>query len=213
MGQVSLIRGDGLLKVGDGPVRTGVTMVLPRGRYEHQGSLWRPLQSEWQWRDDRPVLFAGFRSHLRADRHLQHQCPRPGLCRHHAVVAGAFRNSDLAGGVGNLGRQAERYRRLPRHLTGCHRRDRCSQGRPGRGGQCGRRHRHGLFRIQGRCRHRFARGRHRKQILRRRRARSVQHGRPQGSAHRGRSRRSRTRRSLALLLRGRQEPEGQAAEM
>src|SRR4029079_13602476 len=32
VGQVNLDRGEGLLKVGDGPVRTGVTMVLPRGR-------------------------------------------------------------------------------------------------------------------------------------------------------------------------------------
>ena len=32
VGQVSLVRGEGPLKVGDGPVRTGVTMVLPRGR-------------------------------------------------------------------------------------------------------------------------------------------------------------------------------------
>jgi D-aminopeptidase len=32
VGQVNLVRGKGLLKVGDGPVRTGVTMVLPRGR-------------------------------------------------------------------------------------------------------------------------------------------------------------------------------------
>jgi hypothetical protein len=31
-GHVSLIRGEGLLKVGEDPVRTGVTMVLPRGR-------------------------------------------------------------------------------------------------------------------------------------------------------------------------------------
>jgi D-aminopeptidase len=32
VGQVTLIRGDGALKVGTGPVRTGVTVVLPRGR-------------------------------------------------------------------------------------------------------------------------------------------------------------------------------------
>jgi L-aminopeptidase/D-esterase-like protein len=32
VGQVTLIHGDGPLKVGTGPVRTGVTVVLPRGR-------------------------------------------------------------------------------------------------------------------------------------------------------------------------------------
>jgi D-aminopeptidase len=32
VGHVTLIRGDGALKIGEGPVRTGVTVVLPRGR-------------------------------------------------------------------------------------------------------------------------------------------------------------------------------------
>lgn len=32
VGQVTLVSGDGALKVGKGPVRTGVTVVLPRGR-------------------------------------------------------------------------------------------------------------------------------------------------------------------------------------
>ena len=32
VGQVTLIEGTGLLRVGHGPVRTGVTMVLPLGR-------------------------------------------------------------------------------------------------------------------------------------------------------------------------------------
>src|SRR5579862_7566844 len=31
VGSTTLIRGDGPLKVGEGPVRTGVTVVLPRG--------------------------------------------------------------------------------------------------------------------------------------------------------------------------------------
>jgi hypothetical protein len=32
VGQVTLISGDGKLVVGTGPVRTGVTVILPRGR-------------------------------------------------------------------------------------------------------------------------------------------------------------------------------------
>jgi L-aminopeptidase/D-esterase-like protein len=32
VGHTTLIRGDGKLKVGDGPVRTGVTVILPRGK-------------------------------------------------------------------------------------------------------------------------------------------------------------------------------------
>ncbi len=32
VGYTTLVRGDGALRVGDGPVRTGVTAVLPRAR-------------------------------------------------------------------------------------------------------------------------------------------------------------------------------------
>src|SRR5215468_6384463 len=32
VGHTTLIRGDGALKVGEGPVRTGVTVILPRGK-------------------------------------------------------------------------------------------------------------------------------------------------------------------------------------
>ena len=32
VGQINIVKGEGLLKVGEGPVRTGVTIVFPRGR-------------------------------------------------------------------------------------------------------------------------------------------------------------------------------------
>ncbi|MFL5517906.1 MAG: P1 family peptidase, partial [Gemmatimonadales bacterium] len=32
VGQVTIIRGEGRLRVGEGPVRTGVTVLFPRGR-------------------------------------------------------------------------------------------------------------------------------------------------------------------------------------
>src|SRR5262245_28633065 len=32
VGQITLVRGEGDLKVGQGPVRTGVTVILPRGK-------------------------------------------------------------------------------------------------------------------------------------------------------------------------------------
>ncbi|HET7535779.1 MAG TPA: P1 family peptidase [Candidatus Didemnitutus sp.] len=35
IGQTTLIRGEGKLVVGEGPVRTGVTMILPRGKANH----------------------------------------------------------------------------------------------------------------------------------------------------------------------------------
>ena len=43
VGQVTLIEGDGPLVVGKGPVRTGVTAILPRGR----GSLEDPVFAGW----------------------------------------------------------------------------------------------------------------------------------------------------------------------
>jgi D-aminopeptidase len=43
VGHVTLIHGEGALKVGEGPVRTGVTAILPRGR----GSLDDPVFAGW----------------------------------------------------------------------------------------------------------------------------------------------------------------------
>ena len=43
VGHSTIIRGEGALKVGQGPVRTGVTAVLPRGR----GSLSEPAFAAW----------------------------------------------------------------------------------------------------------------------------------------------------------------------
>ena len=52
VGHSTIIRGDGALKVGEGPVRTGVTAVLPRGRDSRRFNtsietfaLWRPYGS------------------------------------------------------------------------------------------------------------------------------------------------------------------------
>jgi D-aminopeptidase len=42
VGFTTLIRGSGALKVGEGPVRTGVTAVLPRGRSAHE-----PVMAGW----------------------------------------------------------------------------------------------------------------------------------------------------------------------
>jgi D-aminopeptidase len=43
VGQVTLISGSGALQVGKGPIRTGVTAILPRGRYP----LWDPVFAAW----------------------------------------------------------------------------------------------------------------------------------------------------------------------
>ena len=43
VGHSTIIRGDGALKVGEGPVRTGVTAVMPRGR----DSMQQPSFAGW----------------------------------------------------------------------------------------------------------------------------------------------------------------------
>ena len=44
VGQVTLVSGDGPLQVGNGPIRTGVTAVLPRGKsYDPVFLLPKPL--------------------------------------------------------------------------------------------------------------------------------------------------------------------------
>src|SRR5271163_2627367 len=42
VGMTTLIRGEGPLKVGEGPVRTGVTMILPRGAKDND-----PVYAGW----------------------------------------------------------------------------------------------------------------------------------------------------------------------
>src|SRR5258706_6590667 len=52
VGHTTLISGEGTLKVGTGPVRTGVTAVLPPRQGFEGSSLCRMVHLEWQWRDD-----------------------------------------------------------------------------------------------------------------------------------------------------------------
>src|ERR1700682_2974432 len=42
VGATTLIRGEGALKVGEGPVRTGVTVILPRGKKDND-----PVYAGW----------------------------------------------------------------------------------------------------------------------------------------------------------------------
>ena len=42
VGSTTLIHGDGALKVGEGPVRTGVTAILPRGKKDYD-----PVYAGW----------------------------------------------------------------------------------------------------------------------------------------------------------------------
>jgi D-aminopeptidase len=52
VGHTTLIEGNGALQVGQGPIRTGVTVVLPRGKASSD-----PVYAGWfrpkrEWRDD-----------------------------------------------------------------------------------------------------------------------------------------------------------------
>jgi hypothetical protein len=56
VGSTTLIRGDGPLKVGEGPVRTGVTVVMPRGPKSTDPVYARLVQPQRQRRNDRHNL-------------------------------------------------------------------------------------------------------------------------------------------------------------
>ena len=56
VGHTTLISGSGKLKVGEGPVRTGVTAVLPRGKDSHRSGLRRLVHAQRQRRNDRHYL-------------------------------------------------------------------------------------------------------------------------------------------------------------
>ena len=47
VGSTTLVRGDGALKVGDGPVRTGVTVVMPRGAQNTDPASNDPVYAGW----------------------------------------------------------------------------------------------------------------------------------------------------------------------
>jgi len=56
VGYTTIIRGEGKLVVGKGPVRTGVTAIIPRARFAERSGLCGGVQFERQRRDDRHAL-------------------------------------------------------------------------------------------------------------------------------------------------------------
>ena len=135
VGYRTLIRGSGKRVVGEGPVRTGVTAILPRGR-----------------RRRRPAVFAGMFS-LNGNGELtgSHWAAETGRCEGPITITnthsvGLAHDATIrwlvdpvrthgpvepAGGRRDLRRLAERHQRLP-----CHRRGRLR--RPGRRARRGR---------------------------------------------------------------------------
>ena len=73
-----------------GPVRTGVTVVHPRGQGEHRSGVRRVVHAERQRRDDRHHLDRGERLPRGADRDHQHAQRRRGA-RRDPAMAGARR--------------------------------------------------------------------------------------------------------------------------
>ena len=122
VGFTTLIAGEGALKVGEGPVRTGVTAILPRG---HRDTLDHPVfagdvQPQRQRRDDRHGLGGRRRLPRRAGRAHEHAQRRHGAGRGHQMARrpGRARRDRLlvepAGGGGDLRRLPQRRERLPR---------------------------------------------------------------------------------------------------
>ena len=56
VGHTTLISGDAASPAGMGPIRTGVTAVLPRGKDSNDPGLCGVVHRERQWRDDRQHL-------------------------------------------------------------------------------------------------------------------------------------------------------------
>ena len=119
VGFTTLISGEGRLEVGKGPVRTGVSAILPRttGR----PGVRRLVRAERQRRDDRHDLGRGVRVRRRPDHDHQHpQRRHRARCRGRVAepappARGGERGLAAAGGRGDLGRLPERRQRPSRH--------------------------------------------------------------------------------------------------
>ena len=151
------IRGDGPLVVGEGPVRTGVTMIVP-----HDGDIWTEPVFAGSHRLNGngeltgPRVDPRGRPAHRPDR--DHEHPLVGVVRD-AIIRergpdAAVRDVVLgaAGRRRDVGRPAQRHRRLPRDGRPRRRGARRGDRRAGRRGQRRRRDRDGLPRVQGRDR-------------------------------------------------------------
>ena len=120
VGYTTLISGSGKLKVGEGPVRTGVTAVLPRGKnLVWRSGVRRMVFAERQWRDDRHDLGGRVRlSRRTGDDHQHPQRRRRARCCHpmaRATCQGPGRQGVVgsAGGRRNLRWLLERHKWLP----------------------------------------------------------------------------------------------------
>ena len=168
VGHTTLISGEGPLKVGVGPVRTGVTAVLPRGKDSNDAvfAAWFTLNGNGEmtgttWVEDSgflngPIMITNTHSvGVVRDAVIGWRVKRGQPGRRRLLVV-------APSGGGNMGWLLERHQRLS-----CEARSTCSMpsNRSWRncgGGKRRRRHGHDLQRIQRRDRNRLARARRRK---------------------------------------------------
>ena len=106
VGYKTLISGEGRLVIGKGPVRTGVTAILPRGKQGTKSSFAGLLRRERKWRYDRHALDRRERSALDTDPHQQH-----GKCGRRA------RRSGRVDGAAETNRATSGTRSLPKPRT------------------------------------------------------------------------------------------------
>ncbi len=151
VGQVTIVSGGGPLVVGTGPVRTGVTAILPRGRDIGQSGDGRLVHPERQRRDDGHHLDRGIRVPRRAGDDHQHPLGGRGARRRDRVAGAAPLRFRLvaADRRRDVGRQPQRHQRISRHQAArvCGARQRARRARGGR--QRGRRDGHGARQFKG----------------------------------------------------------------
>jgi hypothetical protein len=74
VGHTTLISGNGRLVIGKGPVRTGVTVIHPRGKKKLRSSLRSVVHAEWQRRDDGNHMDS--RERISRGTHRDHEHPQ-----------------------------------------------------------------------------------------------------------------------------------------
>ena len=166
VGHTTLISGEGKLVVGKGPVRTGVTAILPRGKASNDPVFAGMVLAERQRRDDRHHVGRGVRL-PRTARCMITNTHSVGVVRD-AVIAWRIKHGapDVEGYWWSLPVVAETWDGDLNDINGFHvkpearlprarRRTRRAGGRR----QRRRRHGHDLQRVQGRHRHRLAQAR------------------------------------------------------
>ena len=155
VGHTTLISGSGKLVVGQGPVRTGVTVVHPRGKANPDPVMgaWFNLNGNGEmtgtaWIDDYGLLLYPIAiTNTNSVGRFATPSSIGGKSTSMRVTSAACR------WWRRRGMQTERHLRLPREAGACVRGHRLGSRRAGSRGKCWGWHRDGVLRFQGRNRH------------------------------------------------------------